>query len=587
MNKLYLFTIVLLFSRTTAIAQPGTLDPTFGVGGVVQTRIGTGSFGNAMAIQADGKLVVGGRVIVNNSEDFGLARYNTDGSLDQTFNGNGTVSTPITQYGDVILGLAIQTDGKIVAAGFSNNLLSNEIALARYNPNGTLDSMFDSDGIIAPPHTLRGRVAYDVAIQSDGKIVIAGVTTPNTVSMFTARFNQNGSPDSSFGVNGMTTTSLGTDQARTLEIQSDGKILVGGHIAANETLNFGIIRYTTAGVPDSSFDDDGVVITDFAGSGAYINDLAVLADGKIVAAGFNYLGNSVNEFALARYNPDGSPDLSFDVDGKTTTRAVTANAIISSIDIQSDGKIVAGGYGGTQFDFVLARYHPEGNLDPTFGVNGVVHMSMSAQHDLIETVRIQGSRIYAAGWGSNNFVVAAFRKDAQALPLVLVNFVSVLNGIYVDCKWSTAAEMHTSHTIIQRSTNGINFSDLGRVLAQRGSSQYEFTDYTVSTLPDGAVVHYRLKMTDKDSSVTYSPTNTVRLGKQRFTISPNPAKDFIRVTGRQLKKAQILDNTGKLVLQLQPEGNQKLNISALPPGSYFLRAIDVNGAVTVQKLVIR
>ncbi len=590
MKKLYVLSSILLFVITVSKAQPGSLDPSFGTGGVVQTRIASGSRGYAMAIQGDGKLVVAGAATINNNSDFALARYNTNGTLDLTFNGSGTVTTPISAFEDLILSIAIQADGKIVAAGMTSSGQGVEIALARYHANGRLDSTLDSDGILTPNPGSRG-IAYAVAVQPDGKIVIAGTNHPDSAGMMTARFNVNGTRDLTFGINGVNTSTRIGDQGRALALQSDGKIVVGGHIYADNNIGFGILRYTTNGNPDPTFNGNGVVTTNFNANGAYINDIKVLGDGKIIAAGFNYLGNSVNEFALARYNSNGSPDLSFDVDGRTTTRAVSANSIITSIDLQSDGKIVAGGYGGVPglFNFILARYNADGSLDPAFGSNGVVNIPLSPQNDLIYSVRTQGSRIYAAGYGSNNIILAAFRQDAQALPLKLLSFVTTLNKNFVECKWNTTGEENTSYFVIQRSANGTAFSDLGSVYAtgRLVSSEYVYTDYTSSALPYGTKVYYRLKMVDKDGSITYSGINSMQLRTKTITLSPNPAKGFVKLNGNGLTKAQIINSAGKMVAHFQLSGNNQLNIASLAAGQYMIRIFDQNNLMYTEKLIIK
>jgi uncharacterized delta-60 repeat protein len=210
-----------------------------------------------------------------------------------------------------------------------------------------------------------------MAIQPDGKIVVAGRTeNPFTGidSFAIARYNVDGSLDSSFGVMGRVTTDFGgVDTANGISIQADGKIVVAGQGGPNS--DFALARYNADASLDMTFGTGGKVLTDFGRLDA-ANDVAIQTDGKIVAAG---VGGEL--FALARYNDDGSPDVSFGVNGKVTTEFFGENIeSATALAIQTDGKIVAIGSAISDFDpsFAIARYNKDGTLDSSFGAGGMV-----------------------------------------------------------------------------------------------------------------------------------------------------------------------------------------------------------------------
>ena len=366
----------------------GTLDSSFGINGVVITTFGTIPAGapknavlNSIIIQPDGKLLAAGSV--NNraptNNDFALVRYNTDGSLDSSFGTNGIVMTSVSDAGsfaDAARALALQSDGKIIAVGdaFSTSIGRNGFAVVRYNENGSLDTSFDGDGKAA---TSLGSddTAFDVVIQTDGKIAVAGRSfndTNNINNFALARYNPNGSLDTSFSDDGKTITSIDnlTCAAQSLVIQPDGKLVAAGYATVNDStqsVGFGLIRYNSDGSPDLSFGAGGIVTTvfrDTVHTDEIANDLILQPDGKLIAAGYSLKLNSNPldvtdyDFAIARYNRNGSLDSGFGTAGKALTAITNGSDKINALALQQDGKIVAAGYsGGTgDYNFALVRY---------------------------------------------------------------------------------------------------------------------------------------------------------------------------------------------------------------------------------------
>ena len=229
-------------SPQVAQAAAGDLDPTFGVGGTLMTDINRSTdIANAVAVQADGKLVVVGQTYKQNdysNEDFVVARYNTDGTLDNTFGRGGKVRTDFPGLAAVPSAVVIQPDGKIVVAGgaFPLFTFAGDFKVVRYNPNGSLDRSFGSGGIVTTTFP-EGSYAFDVALQPDGKIIAAGTVFVNFIpgessntDFALARYNQDGTPDASFGNGGQVSTDFFgmEDDAFSVLIQPDGKITVTG-----------------------------------------------------------------------------------------------------------------------------------------------------------------------------------------------------------------------------------------------------------------------------------------------------------------------------------------------------------------------
>ena len=387
--------------ESRCLLSAGDLDLSFGVAGRVTTSIGTQETGGSthqVAIQSDGKIVVAGPAlntgVINTEGDFGLVRFNADGSLDTSFAGTGKVTT---DFGgdESAADLAIQGDGKIVVVGKRN---SPSIAvLSRYNPDGSLDASFGGTGKVT---TTVGTVASanSVAIQNDGKIVVAGLTTTGADFDFAVvRFNADGSLDTSFGGTGKVTTSTspGFESANSVVIQDDGKIVVAGYSA--------LVRYNANGSLDATFGTSGKVTTDFAVFNAVLQD-----DGKIIGVGAH---DSSSQFTLERFNADGSLDTSFGGTGKVTHPGVLAQ--VGSVTVQTDGKIVVVAQQGAD-DFRIARYDTDGSLDFTFGVNGIVTTDFGLTSDIGRSITLQNDgNIVVAGVSNNRFAVARYFASEQ------------------------------------------------------------------------------------------------------------------------------------------------------------------------------
>ena len=400
--KLFLSTAFFLLISLYSFSQDGSLDTTLDTDGIVTTRVLTVTeSGNAIAIQPDGKIIVAGSSYASPSIncDFAIVRYNPNGSLDTTFDVDGKLTTDIGTQTDVPVSIALQSDGKIVVGGYSDIGPNVRFALARYNYDGSLDTTFDLDGKL---NTIVGNNgidgAYSIAIQPDGKIIAAGISKNSSINNFAlVRYNSNGILDSTFGLNGKKITSFGTGNAssgNSVVIQSDGKIIVAGGSNNGTNSDFALVRYNPNGSLDATFDTDGKLTTDIGNSDNSAKSVAIQQDGKIVAVGTSY--GIENKFALVRYNVDGSLDTTFDSDGKVTTIGGVANSVV----IQADGKIVVAGVFNSILndDFAILRYNSDGSLDTTFGVNGKSIITIQDRNDEARGVAIQSDgKIVLAG----------------------------------------------------------------------------------------------------------------------------------------------------------------------------------------------
>jgi uncharacterized delta-60 repeat protein/uncharacterized repeat protein (TIGR01451 family) len=350
----------------------GSLDTTFDSDGWVVTDLGATENAQGVALQSDGKIVVVGTNNNPGSYDFTAVRYNADGSLDTTFGTAGVATTDFLDnlHHDRSYAVAIQSDGKIVVGGYARMNavapVNNDFALVRYNTDGSRDATFGSGVITGTVTTNIGGSQdqiYALAIQSDGKILAAGYSNASgDYEVIVARYNTDGSLDTSFDTDGIARTSVrdNDDFGYGMVLQPDGKIVVAGYgtiITQGNHDDFILVRYNTDGSLDTSFDSDGMVVTDIALRNDHGHAVALQPDGKIIAVGYSQ--NAVDyDFAVIRYNTDGSLDTSFGTDGIVTTPIGSGFEQAFGVTMQTDGKILMAGYsnaGGT-YDYVLARY---------------------------------------------------------------------------------------------------------------------------------------------------------------------------------------------------------------------------------------
>lgn len=426
MKKIYI-TILALTLTTITKAQSNALDVSFGAGGIVTTSISTTvDEGKAIAIQSDGKILVAGYFLNFTYNDIAVLRYNTDGSLDNTFDTDGKVTTTFGGNSiDEATCIAIQPDGKILVAGYTNVGGNYDFAIVRYNTNGSLDNTFDTDGKVNTDIGGNHDYARGIALQSDGKIVVAGgfYAGMNNDDIALVRYNSNGSLDNTFDGDGkvITTVNGNVENGNSVAIQSDGKIVVGGYCRPVSGQDFIVLRYNTNGSLDTSFDVDGMAITPIGTGNDSGDEVIIQSDGKIILVGESNIGGN-DDFAMVRYNSDGSLDTSFDADGKVTTAFSANDDKARSIAIASDGKLVLAGKtsNGTNNDIALARYNTNGSLDVSFDTDGMVTTAIGTGADEASSVRIQSD---------GKIVVAGISYNGSNNDFAVVRYNSIITGL--------------------------------------------------------------------------------------------------------------------------------------------------------------
>lgn len=378
MKKYFYLTFVILFPIAGLLAQSGALDATFDTDGIVQTHI-TGynqSAANGVVVQDDGKVIIGGYARSGGTTKYIVVRYNSDGSLDNSYGSGGIIISSLSGNSN-INALALQSDGKLVAAGYLRVSGNNDFFVLRYNNDGSFDTGFNSSGWLSQSMGTSTDVANDVLIQSDGKIVLGGeVQTQSGYDFGLVRLNTDGTLDTGFDSDGKLTTSVeGNDsRCKTIAIQSDGKIVAAGTGYGTDT-DMALARYNADGSLDASFGTGGKVSFNNSIS-ENIADVAIQSDGKILACGYLIPGG----YYVMRLNSDGTMDNSFGTSGMVS--GFDPNSVASVVDVTTDGYILLAGVtyangNGTVSDMALRRYKPNGEPDSTFGTNGVVYTDIN------------------------------------------------------------------------------------------------------------------------------------------------------------------------------------------------------------------
>ncbi len=424
-----IFSTLLLIGSLSqeTFAQPG-LDQTFGTGGKVRTNTNpspsTSDYVSKVLLQTDGKLVVVGSssLYISTQTPYfptpALARYNSDGTLDSTFDNDGIVLTTSLNY-SALNDAVLQPDGKIVAVGTygaSAPMGVRDYLVVRYNTDGSLDTSFDGDGYATLSFGVNREDALGVALQSDGKIVVVGNSAPSGGNAVTVlvRYNTNGTQDLNFGNEDGGLAIHSPPSGTAIVILPDDRIIIGGSNT--------IARLNSNGTIDTSFGTSGRITLNF-----FTNALALQADGKIVAAGETNFTAPQIDFELARLNSNGTMDASFGTNGRVTTPFnATSSDRAADVAVQPDGRIIAFGTGFTPLpeqrsNFALARYTSSGVLQAktTLDFNLRVDIGASA---LIQP----DGKIVVAGYSYSTQTGFGVPIDGE---FALARYVDIINQV--------------------------------------------------------------------------------------------------------------------------------------------------------------
>ncbi len=425
MKKIIILSIF-VSALSMAFGQDGTLDLTFNAQGYNNTA---GFYGDNVcsAVQNDGKIVVAGK---NNQNKLVLLRYNTDGSLDLTFNAIGTAIFTCPMNGFVGTSeLLIQNDGKYLVVGqVLNNSYDYDIALIRINANATIDNTFGTNGIVTANLSAGSELPGKAQLQSDGKILVSAhsLETNTGAYYFTViRYNVDGSFDTSFNTTGYNKIDLVCSNffdynmfpSSGLAVQNDGKILfVGAYGNSESTRDMICLRLNSNGTLDNTLNTTGYITIDFNGDEDFANDVKVDNQGKIVIVGKRYYYSSYA--AVARLNPDGTPDMSFGSNGKASY-ALGGSGYCKgfNIDLLPDDKLLIGGtaYLSSAYLIATTRINHNGSVDNTFGTNGSVAATFLGASNLQgydQSIQSDGKIVVSCGFNQTDFSVIRYNQRA-------------------------------------------------------------------------------------------------------------------------------------------------------------------------------
>lgn len=420
MRRFLLLTTAISFFSAAA-QQAGELDPTFGAGGFAITQDLQG--GTNIAIMPDDRIVM-----VGGYSQFNIIRLMPDGTLDPTFGAAGVASVDFGLQNDYPYDVAVQPDGKIVVIGVIDGPSSTNdqaVGVTRLNADGTLDNTFNGTGKLVFDFEDTINHPNAVALQDDGKILIAGYTGASATADFAvARLNPDGSFDTTFDTDGKVRINVqGDDRARAMAIAPDGKIIVGGmsYPVGVNNCGFAAIRLLTDGSLDNTFSTDGRALAKIGSGNDSVFDLAVQPDGKVILVADSSL--SSQDIGVVRFDAAGNLDTTFSGDGKFSTFYGPTNSTdyINAVTLQPDGKIlVAGSYFTTpERNLGLIRLTANGELDTTFSDDGKANYVVPGDNGVsVYDMDLQSTgQILVSGYAANDFMLARIFSGSEELGL--------------------------------------------------------------------------------------------------------------------------------------------------------------------------
>jgi uncharacterized delta-60 repeat protein len=501
-------------SVTRPIPSEGKLDLSFNGSGMVQTIFETGnSQAESAVVLEDGRILAGGTVTAGANRDFALVRYLPNGALDTSFGYGGKVITPISAGNDYCYSIALQPDGKILAAGRALDGVEADFALVRYHQNGALDPTFGTGGKVVTPVGASEDSAQSIAVQKDGKIVVAGYSNSSaTLGDFAVvRYEADGTLDQLFGTGGKVITDVGnrTDVGRSVEVLHDGAIVVAGRFSTPFSSGFGLVRYLQNGGLDMTFGLSGKIMSLIGNGRSHGEALAVQSDGKFVMAGaYTATGE---DFAFARYLPDGHPDTQFSGNGAAII-TTSARDHLYDVAIQNDGRIAAVGF--TELDggkrvMAVARRLANGGADSDFGNEGLATVDFGVSYQVAKGVALtrDGKIVVVGGAGptstQTHFAIAQLHQDRPAPPDIAVfgpDQTELPNGSAASIEFGEVAVGGETHLPITVYNAGVSYLK-GLSVAFEGEDAAMFSVVETSmpwlSIEGSKVLHLRFKPSSK------------------------------------------------------------------------------------------
>ncbi len=691
MKNLILLCVACGFVTLLHAQQPGTLDVSFDLDGKVTSDFtANAELAYTMKILNTGRILVAGQAKPGATFDVVLVAYTSSGKVDSTFGINGKTFTDLGNN-ELAMDMLIQTDGKILLVGYTTtaNNSNGKWMVSRYSSSGFPDSSFGTNGSVTldfnPAMVERANAG---ALQADGKLLVIGYSAMQGYNTTLARFTTTGSLDSSFGINGVLVYPLGPfeDYGSDIEIQTDGKYVIGGLRMYGGGYNFALARLYPTGITDSTFGINGFTETDFGFNDDDAISAIYLHGNKITAVGSSgYNGDT--DPAIARYSSSGIPDSSFGINGRLTTPVGAGYGHLTSAIIQPDGKLLTTGYARNTLndDFILLRYNADGTMDNTFNSSGLVTTAFFSSEDQAHSIQLQpdgkavvagatfngassdvalaryytgiavvacyadtttttqsicngqgfafnGQQLVAAGIYYDTLTNAGGCDSLVILHLAVNNSTAAItvNGDTAVCQgdsimlsasaannylWSsgeTSASIyaHQSGTYTVTTTDGNNctavsapvnvqvyplpakpaVSQSGDTLYSSIAVQYQWyfeggplLDDTLQRILLTSNGQYTVVVTDSNGCSNTSDDFTVSgldipsSASGAFRLSPNPAHEAVTVSpfNGPITKAELFDYTGKLVLQQNRPINKPytFNVNDLPAGTYYVKVV--------------
>jgi uncharacterized delta-60 repeat protein len=544
----------------------GTPDPQFGNDGLaLADYAGDMDRSHAVIVQPDGRIVVAGETQINNQSDFAILRLLPDGTPDSTFGINAWAVNDLgTQY-EFPNCVALQADGKIVAAGRKAAPVLSDITMVRYHPDGRVDSLFGNNGIVET-NIREEDEAFAIAIQPDGQIILAGFASISASGDFAvARYNPDGTLDKFFGEGGKVITDIdgvnASDYIKAMVLLPDGKILVVGN--ANNSFfdgqaDVGMVRYDQNGILDPEFGVGGIKVTSF---GAFTNShgLAVQPDGKILFGGVSNAIEEDKRWLLARFQSNGSLDEGFGTAGFTTTKVPGNNDYATAVHIQSDSRIIMTGMSGSNpdIDFAAARYIADFFLTQT-----VTPITCPGTDDASITIEASGG-VAPYGYSIDG---VTFQSENTFTGLAAGTYTITIRDSNGPGTTAMIGPIVIAEPAIPEVDVTVIENDITIIVESGGTTPYQYSidggatysaTNTFTDLNDGAyfiqvidangcILHYSVILID--ITATHDLVESLN-----FTISPNPTNGHLRLeinnSSDEQLQLKIMDMIGRIVFK--------------------------------------
>lgn len=543
---------------------------------------------------------------------FTLVRYNLDGSVDNDFGLNGNVTTVINGEDDIAFSGALQADGKIIAAGYTLTGTNYDFVMVRYNPDGTRDPTFGMDGIIITDFNGGNDIVNQVLIEPDGDIILIGYTGDDEfdeIDMAFAKYKPDGTPDHTFGGDGLVIVPASDpklwDIAYAVAVQADGRLVIVGSseiynpVTTEVKEEIIVLRLDGNGALDNTFGNSGVVELEIGQHRDVATSIVINSEGKIIVLAESRTNSGYSDLVIVRFTSFGALDTTFGTNGMTVVSFDNTDDKGYSLVLQPDQKILAGGYtarsNGSKVDYALARFDSNGFLDNTFGNGGKVTVDFQGSFDYGAAIVLQqnGNIVMAGSSNAQNdfdFGLVRFENDV-ALPVKLIRFDATRLEKQVHLKWQTAEELNSDYFEIQRSPDGIKWAVVGTITAAKTSvtaKEYSFADAN----PEPGQNYYRLKMVDQDETYAFSNIEVVRFSpaieKNEAFVYPNPATNKLYLSlgkGQVPQRVQVYQLNGTLAFQSE-SGSPEVNLPNLKAGEYFLVLHMADGSAHSQMIAI-